>query len=513
MFLLSVFGEMAATYDSAVISVARRIAASPSLSDVSQRICSLPPRQGGLGLRTWGSTADNAFLAAYTHASHYFPILFPDRPYLSNMTPDPRSLYYINQIHHHSTALSTWSGWAARALARTHAKAPGVLEALAPIPGSTSRSFQHLLSILSDDADSLGVVHSLQIIDDPNYPWRGARYLSACGDSFSFNTLPSDSSTTFENSDFETALKRRLLTEIYTKNDGETLVCPRCKVTTESGNIGRSHTPELDLFGNHAVRCPSASGGPKAHLWHDPLVQQWTRIARFAGERANDEVRNMVLANSGLRADMVIHSKPSILTDIRTSNSTDKKLCKKAARAKGTAAEAGATTKNDKWKDLVQAQGDIFIALVHEDGGRMGEPALDLINQLSHRFGSSKTERATLTNYALQRLHTTSQRGVAALCRNLRPLPLGPALLSPGVSVHSLGVPPRRPAGLALQRDISTVLPMPWQLTAAVRLVPARVTTNGTALEAPVAALNLPPHAPIIALAIAQRPQNLEPAA
>ena len=54
---------------------------------------------------------------------------------------------------------------------------------------------------------------------------------------------------------------------------------------------------------------------------------------------------------------------------------------------------------------------------------------------------------------------------------------------------------------------------MPWQLTAAVRLVPPRVTTNGTALEAPVAALNLPSRAPIIALAIAQRPQNLEPAA
>ncbi len=40
----------------------------PSLPDVSQRICHLPPRKGGLGLRTWGSSADNAFLAAYTHA-------------------------------------------------------------------------------------------------------------------------------------------------------------------------------------------------------------------------------------------------------------------------------------------------------------------------------------------------------------------------------------------------------------------------------------------------------------
>ncbi len=54
---------------------------------------------------------------------------------------------------------------------------------------------------------------------------------------------------------------------------------------------------------------------------------------------------------------------------------------------------------------------------------------------------------------------------------------------------------------------------MPWQLAAAAGLVPVRVATNGIALVAPVAALNLPTHAPITALAIAQLPQNLEPAA
>ena len=52
-----------------------------------------------------------------------------------------------------------------------------------------------------------------------------------------------------------------------------------------------------------------------------------------------------------------------------------------------------------------------------------------------------------------------------------------------------------------------------WQLAATARLVPARVATNGTALAAPVAVLNLPAHAPITALAIAQLPQYLEPAA
>ena len=231
-----------------------------------------------------------------------------------------------------------------------------------------------------------------------------------------------------------------------------------------------------------AVRCPSASGGPKTNLWHDPLVQQWTRLARFAGVKANDEVRSMVLANAGLRADMVIHETPSIITDVRTCNTSDKKICRKAAKAKGTAAEAGATAKDDKWKDLVLAQGDSFIALAHEDGGRMGEPALGLINHLAHRFGSIKTEHAIFTNYALQRLHITSQRGVAALCRKLQPLPLGPTLLSPGVTVHKRGVPPRRPTGLPVLRQISTVPPMPWQLTAVTRLAPARIAAQGTAV-------------------------------
>ena len=114
------------------------------------------------------------------------------------------------------------------------------------------------------------------------------------------------------------------------------------------------------------------------------------------------------------------------------------------------------------------AQGDTFIALAHEDGGRMGVPALGLINYLAHRFGSTKTERAIVTNYALQRLHTTSQRGVAASCRKLQPLPLGPALLSPGVTVHMLGVPPRRPTGLPVLRPISAVPLLPWQLAAAI---------------------------------------------
>jgi hypothetical protein len=137
----------------------------------------------------------------------------------------------------------------------------------------------------------------------------------------------------------------------------------------------------------------------------------------------------------------------------------------------------------------------------------MGVPALGLINFLAHRFGSTKTERAIFTNYALQSLHTTSQRGVAALCRKLQPLPLGPAILSPGVTVHHPGVPPRRPTGLPVLRQVSTVPSMPWQLAAAIkaiRLVSARNAVQGAVLMAPPATtLTIHTRAPVIALALA----------
>ena len=56
---------------------------------------------------------------------------------------------------------------------------------------------------------------------------------------------------------------------------------------------------------------------------------------------------------------------------------------------------------------------------------------------------------------------------------------------------------------------------MPWQLAAAAGLVTARAAANDIALAAPVADSNLPTRAPITitALAMAQLPQNLEPAA
>ena len=169
---ISLFGEIAASYDSTVLSVIHRVTGLSSLPDISRRICQLPPRKGGIGLRTWSTTADSAFLAAYTHASNSFPVLFPDRPYLAEMTPDPRALFQGDPSRAPSASPSTWAGWAARALTRIHSKAPGILEVLAPASGQTPRSLQHAISRLTDDADSLSLISALQRVDDPKMPWR-----------------------------------------------------------------------------------------------------------------------------------------------------------------------------------------------------------------------------------------------------------------------------------------------------------------------------------------------------
>lgn len=73
----SFFDEVAARYDACVLSVVRRICSSPLLPDVARRIAHLPTGMGGLGLRSWKSTADAAFVAAYANAAEVLPALLP----------------------------------------------------------------------------------------------------------------------------------------------------------------------------------------------------------------------------------------------------------------------------------------------------------------------------------------------------------------------------------------------------------------------------------------------------
>jgi hypothetical protein len=305
--------------------------------------------------------------------------------------------------------------------------------------------------------------------------------------------MPADSYMTHENVDFEIILKRRLLLPIYNCKNGETLVCPKCKITTESGCIDKSGVPKLDLFGNHSTCCSSASGGPRKELWHDALVSMWQHLARFAGYTVHHEVSGIVVAQPQLRAYLYL-PQARIILDQRTAVTCDKSLCAKAATTPGAAAEAGTVKKESKWKTSVDAQGDSFKAVVCEEGGTFSGPSLDLVAQFSRRAGESGIDPAAFKTYALQRLHAVCQVGVVRLCRTVQPIPLGPRQIS--ISVLRFGVPTRRPLGSALASISNLSAPRPqWHAIACHCL-----NTTATA-TAPLPAL--PPSPPLA--------QNLSP--
>ena len=89
-------------------------------------------------------------------------------------------------------------------------------------------------------------------------------------------------------------------------------------------------------------------------------------------------------------------------------------------------------------------------------------------------------------NYALQRLHSIAQKGVAQLCRALRPIPTGAAHIpSP---VQRFGAPTRRPAGSALARLGPSFTPqLLWQ-TAVLSKFSARLVATAQPLVATPAA-------------------------
>jgi len=137
----------------------------------------------------------------------------------------------------------------------------------------------------------------------------------------------------------------------------------------------------------------------RTKLWHDPLVQVWHMLARMAGLS-----------------------------------------CGSAAR------------KNEAWLSHTRPQGDTFIPICSEVGGRQGAQANDLLDKTFMSAGGSLSDRTAFTVYALERLHAATFRGVAAVI-SARPIwctgpgiflgqavsPRGPASQRPTINFSSHG--------------------------------------------------------------------------
>jgi hypothetical protein len=216
---------------------------------------------------------------------------------------------------------------------------------------------------------------------------------------------------------------------------------------------------------------------------------------RFANAKFEHEKANLVITNPGLRADFYL-PEFNMIVDLRTAATSDKTLCRKAATSPGAAAEAGIQQKNDKWKTHVEAQGDVFLAIVHEDGGRLSETAKTLLNRLARHFSCIPSEQSFYVSYALQRLHSVAQKGVARLCRAVQPMPLGAMHLPTQTMMNALGAPMRRPEGVSL-----ALLNLPpenrpiWSVAASQRFQtrPAAQPDIRVPLLTAVAAVPMPP--------------------
>ena len=82
------------------------------------------------------------------------------------------------------------------------------------------------------------------------------------------------------------------------------------------------------------------------------------------------------MVNSNKRADVVLYEGLyNVLTDMRTIASGDQRYCCAAALSPGYGAAWGALQKDAAWLDQARSQGDTFIALCHEAGGRLAAAA------------------------------------------------------------------------------------------------------------------------------------------
>ena len=220
-------------------------------------------------------------------------------------------------------------------------------------------------------------------------------------------------------------------------------------------------------------------------------------ILKMAGLKVKFEEANvLVVGPPGLRADLVA-SMPGgtkqIIVDVRTADPCTTENVKRCAQIPGHAACQAEILKKKKWEDYVNAQGDLFIGFAVEAGGAIGDGARSLLDIAACANGSSTAEIAAFITYALQRIHITTQLGVARTIRANMPIPTGARLLHlPGV-IDLGGAPPRSRIcqPLAQRHPDRTLLQQQLPQTHAAPTTAATATTTSTA---PLFALLPAPH-------------------
>ena len=80
---------------------------------------------------------------------------------------------------------------------------------------------------------------------------------------------------------------------------------------------------------------------------------------------------------------------------------------------------------NGAWLALVERQGDHFLGCAAEDGGRLSDELVDVIDEACASIGGSRGEQQAVVTYWRQRLAVANARGVAKVIKARTPFCTG----------------------------------------------------------------------------------------
>ena len=297
-----------------------------------------------------------------------------------------------------------------------------------------------------------------------------AQTLSHEGDPWTFTALPTSADLTISSDLFQIATARRLLLPITTCSC-EAKLCPICSKSS-------------DPLGDHALVCNEDSNPLRRTAWHDEGYRVLHRLFKMAGWESRMEVSGAVLG-SEKRPDILVYNgvgESSLFIDWITC--VVSAVAAPAAVTPGHAADVGVAKKNGAWLELVERQGDHFLGCAAEDGGRLSDELVDVIDEACASIGGSRGEQQAVVTYWRQRLAVANARGVAKVIKARTPFCTGDHYpLQPHHFGHLQAVAPPLQPRQHFPAHMSTCLPCNAPPPAAARgqATPLHSTMNPNA--------------------------------
>ena len=266
-------------------------------------------------------------------------------------------------------------------------------------------------------------ITSLRSDPDPRTHQFIAYFLSAKADVHTWKATPNSPDTTLNNLQIVVALSMKLL-EPLTKTTNGSLFnskcffnCSACNSNsvplTDSNQIASKF--DIDPYGYHSFRCSTAGLTLRTKLIHDVMVSMWVRLLRHAGFIVTVEPSRHFDQNRKRPDACWEVNGHFVYVDFRTCDPLLKSNVFRASDCPGTGNHQGQVEKDNSWYNLIHSRGDEFIALCHEYPGKMGDPAVSLLQTAASRFSSNLQQQNIFKEFWLQRLHMAFVRGTCDL--------------------------------------------------------------------------------------------------